>query len=1198
MERRRTWLIGGVGGVLLLLGFIAFVLPVILRGEIETRVSRATGRTLTIARLSINPLTWTAAMEGVRLGEKGSQQPFVSFSSARVRVSPTSLWRLAPVLTDITLDAPHLRIVRTGPNRFNFSDLLEPKPGGEKKPPGEPARFSLNNIVVSGGSIDFRDEALPVPKEHAVRQLLIQVPFISNIPYLADRYVAPKLVAVVNGAPLNFEGKMKPFAKGMEASVAIRLQDLDIPFYAAYFPAELPLRLAAGRLTTDLTVTHRLAKGEKPDIAAAGTVNLSGIDLRERSGEPLLTLTRGGLTVVKLGVLSNEYRLARIVLESPVVTLSRDRGGVWNFRRLQKKGADAGAAGADRAKTADKEAGRETRPLVAVGEMQLTGGTVRFSDGVPPGGFTTEARQLGITVAGFSTEQGKSATLEASFTTLRNETLAAAGTLSVTPFSFTVQPKLTGWVVEAAYPYLADTLTAAISGRLNAGAEISYSAEKGFTVGNGTLELRQLAIPFAPKEGVRVPLLTVKGAAYSQKEQSLVVEQVTQQGGEVVLSRDSGGLFSPTRLIRKGQGEGRPSPAKPKPSASGPRFRYQVKQVAVNGLNAAFTDHTREETPTYTLKKATLSLADLRGPRMTPMPFRFNAGYGHKGTVKADGRVCPEPFLFKGSVSLARIPVLDAEPYLPEGVNVVLADGTLDATLGLDLAGRPSGVGGSFRGEVGIRNFYSLDGDENEDLLKWESLQLDGMSGTLAPFSLRLTGVSLNNYYARVIINRQGVINLQELYQPEPATTGDARPAAAAPVTAMPEAAPPASPAAPKSIRIDSVTLQDGVLNFTDRHLNREFSTTMVNLGGRISGLTAEEGKAADVDLRGNLENQSPLRITGRINPLRGDLFLDLLIRFSDIELSPMTPYSGTYLGYTVDKGKLSLDLKYLIEQKRLKAENKVFMDQLTFGTAVESDKATRLPVRLAVALLKDRKGEIRLDLPVAGRTDDPEFSVWGVVWQMLKNLLVKAATSPLSLLQSMFSGGDDFSGIAFAPGTSSLSKAEEAKLGNLAKALLDRPAIKLEVTGFVDQERDAEGYRSELLLKKMRTEKFLALVKEKREAAGQTAESVDILPGEYSPLLKSVYEKEKFPKPRTFIGTLKSLPDAEMKKLILANTVVGEPQLRGLARERAMAVRNFLVAEGKLPQERIFEKGGDIFAPPKQAGMTGSRVEFGVAVQ
>ena len=143
------------------------------------------------------------------------------------------------------------------------------------------------------------------------------------------------------------------------------------------------------------------------------------------------------------------------------------------------------------------------------------------------------------------------------------------------------------------------------------------------------------------------------------------------------------------------------------------------------------------------------------------------------------------------------------------------------------------------------------------------------------------------------------------------------------------------------------------------------------------------------------------MQITGKLNPLRDDLFVDLKISFQDIDLSPITPYSGTYLGYTVDKGKLFLDLKYLIDKKQLSSENRIFIDQFTFGKKVESDKATNLPVRLAVALLKDRKGEIHLNLPVTGRTDDPKFSIWGLVGQVLKNLLVKAATSPFALLSS-----------------------------------------------------------------------------------------------------------------------------------------------------------------------------------------------------
>ena len=321
-------------------------------------------------------------------------------------------------------------------------------------------------------------------------------------------------------------------------------------------------------------------------------------------------------------------------------------------------------------------------------------------------------------------------------------------------------------------------------------------------------------------------------------------------------------------------------------------------------------------------------------------------------------------------------------------------------------------------------------------------------------------------------------------------------------------------------------------------------------------------------------------------------------MRFSDIELSPITPYSGRYLGYTVDKGKLFLDLKYRIEKKKLDSENKIFIDQFTFGNKVESDKATSLPVRLAIALLKDRKGEIHLDLPVTGRTDDPKFSVWGVVFQMLKNLLVKAATSPLALLQGVFGGKDNFSAIFFAPGSTRLSDAEQEKLRKLAQAITDRPSLKIDVIGFVDRDQDPEGYRSELLEKKMRNEKFLAMVKEKKGLEGGSADSVTIQPDEYSRYLKAVYGKEKFPKPRNMLGMAKDLPDGEMKKLILANTVVGDETLKTLARERGTVVRNFLVKEGNLPPERIFEKSGDIFKPPDSEGVRGSRVEFGASMQ
>src|SRR5690606_29644095 len=110
-------------------------------------------------------------------------------------------------------------------------------------------------------------------------------------------------------------------------------------------------------------------------------------------------------------------------------------------------------------------------------------------------------------------------------------------------------------------------------------------------------------------------------------------------------------------------------------------------------------------------------------------------------------------------------------------------------------------------------------------------------------------------------------------------------------------------------IVIDAITLQKGVIDFTDRHMRPTFQVKMLNLGGHIGNMSSKSGKPADVDLRGNLRNESPLSISGTIDPLAENLFLDLRIRFDDIELSPASPYAGRYLGYLVEKGKLFLDL-------------------------------------------------------------------------------------------------------------------------------------------------------------------------------------------------------------------------------------------------------------------------------------------------
>ncbi|MBV5337397.1 MAG: DUF748 domain-containing protein, partial [Deltaproteobacteria bacterium] len=262
-------------------------------------------------------------------------------------------------------------------------------------------------------------------------------------------------------------------------------------------------------------------------------------------------------------------------------------------------------------------------------------------------------------------------------------------------------------------------------------------------------------------------------------------------------------------------------------------------------------------------------------------------------------------------------------------------------------------------------------------------------------------------------------------------------------------------------VKIGKITLQGGNVRFSDNFVKPNYTANLKKIGGRVSGLSTEPGSTASLELRGNYDNVAPLSVTAQINPLSAKPYLDLQAEIKGVELTPFSSYSGKYAGYAIEKGKLSLFVKYKIEDGQLVAENRVFIDQLTFGDRIESPDATKLPVNLAISLLKNRNGEIDLDLPISGSLDDPQFSIGGLVIKVIVNLFVKAVTSPFALIGSMFGGGEELSNVEFDFGRAVISPDSQKRLENLAKALVDRPSLRLEIEGRIDPENDREGLKS-----------------------------------------------------------------------------------------------------------------------------------------
>jgi hypothetical protein len=381
-------------------------------------------------------------------------------------------------------------------------------------------------------------------------------------------------------------------------------------------------------------------------------------------------------------------------------------------------------------------------------------------------------------------------------------------------------------------------------------------------------------------------------------------------------------------------------------------------------------------------------------------------------------------------------------------------------------------------------------------------------------------------------------------------------------------------------------------VRYTDNFIKPNYSASLMDLGGVVTGLSSDPSSSAGVELHGQVNN-APLAIVGRVNPLKGNLSLDLKANVRGMELAPLSPYSGRYAGYGIDKGKLSFEVAYQIENRTLSAQNRLILDQLRFGDKIDSPNATTLPVRFAVALLQDRNGVIDLNLPIAGSLDDPQFSIGGIIVKVIVNALTKAIAQPFALLGSLFGGGEEMSALEFDPGHFTIPAAGETKLTSLAKALTERPALMLEITGRTDAEADRAGLRRAAIDRKVRALKTKDML-----ARGEPVEPgpTVVKATEYPALLTRVYKDEKITKPPNVLGMQTALPVEEMEKAIIANTKIGEEDLVTLGNRRAETVKAWMLKNGAVPAERIFiiaAKTAVTNVDGKGNGLRPSRVDF-----
>jgi len=747
---------------------------------------------------------------------------------------------------------------------------------------------------------------------------------------------------------------------------------------------------------------------------------------------------------------------------------------------------------------------------------------------------------------------------------------------------------------------------------------------------DGVLNLDQLVPAAAPQAAAPAPAakpaatgpvvllkeLAVNGAALRYADDTpkgnlradlakfgLVVQNIAFDGGKHTLDIASVTSNSAEIDVHQGKLADTPASAKPaaKPAGEEP-MQIKVGKLDVSGWNAKLREDLREEPTVFKLSPLALTVENYSNAPGASAEVALKTAV-NKGELELKGQLAPSPLKADLALDLKNFDLLPLQPYVTDYVNLRLVQAAVSSKARLQLeTGKDGTVGGGFKGDVSVTRLSTVDKSSSNDFLSWKSLAFGGMDVNFKPFSLNVERVALDDFFARVIIDPNGRLNVQDVMRKEgeegkslteAGTRAQAVKDAKAKAKEVAQAAPPAATApAPKAapakpaeplppIRIGKLLLSGGRVRFTDNFIKPNYTANLKELGGTVSGLSSDPAHNANVDLRGNVSG-APLLIAGRVHPLKQELSLDLRAEVRGMELSQLSAYADKYVGYGIEKGKMTFEVSYALENRQLKAENRLVLDQLTFGKESTNPDATRLPVNLAVALLSDRNGVIDINVPIGGSLDDPQFSLGGIILKVIGNAIMKTVTSPFALIGSLFGGGEELSMLEFDQGRAALLPASEGKLKSLAKALTERPGLKLDITGRFDDAAEEGALKRVALERKLRQMKTRDL---QARGAALPEGGVVVAKEEYAALLERAYKDEKFVKPRNALGFAKSLPVEEMEKLMLANIKLEQDDFITLGNRRAQVAKDWLVGQGQVAPERIF-----LVAPkPGAAG----RVDF-----
>ncbi|MGZ0705533.1 DUF748 domain-containing protein [Pseudomonas piscis] len=870
--------------------------------------------------------------------------------------------------------------------------------------------------------------------------------------------------------------------------------------------------------------------------------------------------------------------LADVELDRPKTEILFDKEGKLNLLGLLKLPASEPTP-------SDPDA----KPFpVRIERIKLAGGYVHFQDLRPSEPIEFLYDKLEFELKNLSTLPDDSADMTLVATGPEGGQIDWSGNFSVSPLASEGTLKVTDGKMKAWWPYVRDAVPLVLEEGL-----VNLDTHYKFSLANGTellLDKASVSIaPFAIKAPDGRPLarlerLDVRDTTVDLAKQQVIVGKISSQKLETWAAREADGQLDWQKLFASQPAKPAPKPEPatadtPKePTAPSKPWQVLLKDVELRNYQVHLADRQVKPAVALELGPLNLDLKNFDSLNQSPFTLKLDSGLGKQGRINASGEVNLNPITAKLKVQTKDIDLRVAQSYISPFIRLELRSGMLGSDLAVDLK-KVEPLAFSITGRANVDQLHTLDTLKTRDFVKWKQVVVEGLNYQHGD-SLSINRINLMQPYARFIINDDRTTNVDDLLIPQPASSAGKS-----------TAKPAASSSKPLGIHIGEIAINDGSANFADLTLTPNFATAVQQLNGRIGTIDSRQAKPADVDVKGKVDRYAPVTIKGSVNPFDPMSALDIATSFKRVELTTLTPYSGKFAGFRIRKGRLNLDLHYMITKGQLKAENKLVVEQLQLGEKVDSPDAVDLPIRLAVALLKDTDGKISIELPISGDLNNPQFSVMPIVWQTLRNLVLRAAQAPFKFIGGLITGGgsQDLGSVSFAPGSSELNKESESSLTTLAKALQERPTLRLEIEGTSAQSSDGPLIAEQRLEREYQYNYYKILQRRGDKVPAQ-ASLLKVPDDEKAPLLEGIYRtrlKQQPPAEWNELG--RDERSAKLREGLIKFWGASEVLLRQLGQERASSIKDFLVDKGQLADDRVYfidanlgqaESNGNVITP------------------